>query len=133
MTTSSNQSLYDFLTTNAGILALVPKTSILMGIQNAQPSTYPCIVITQIGGSDMPGMGYKTAASGSKFAIERPSYQMDIFNQDVPKTNLTILDAMRMPLMANGYYKTSDNDVFDDKLNAYRKITRWETITSHDD
>lgn len=131
MSAASNQALYDILTTDADIIALVPVAKVSMGVQKAKPTTFPCIIVTQIGGSDVGYIGYGSAPSGSKFGMERLSYQIDIYNQTVPKTNLTILDAMKVPLMRNGYHKTSDNDIWDDAFNAYRKITRWDVITDH--
>ena len=127
------QELFDLMIGRASITNLIPVTDIRMGVQKVSPSSYPCIIITQVGGSERPYLGYGSSASGSKFAVETNSYQIDILSQVSPKKNTDVYDVIKVPLMTNGYIKTSDNSVLEEELDAYRMITRWEKIAPHTD
>jgi len=127
------QELYDLLTNSSTITGLVSTSNIRMGTQKTSPTSYPCIIVTQVGGSDKGYIGYGATASGSKFGVENVSYQIDIMNQTSPKENVDIYDVMKVPLMTNGYMKTSDNSILEQELDAFRKITRWSKIQGHTD
>lgn len=127
------QLIYSILTASTPITNLVSASNIKMGVQKTTPSSYPCIVVTQAGGSERVYMGYGSSPSGSKFAVEDASYQIDIMNQQSPMKNLDIYDVMKIPLMSNGFTKISDNSILEEELDAYRQITRWSVKKGHTD
>jgi len=128
------EEIYGLLKGSSSLITLIESTSnIKMGVQKTTPTSFPSIVVAQVGGSERVYIGYGASASGSKFAIEDASYQIDIYNQTSPRTNLLIYNAMKMPLMSNGYTKTSDNSILEEELDAFRQITRWSKIKSHTD
>ena len=133
MSLDVEQSLHNLLVSSTAITNLVSISNIRMGVQKTTPTSYPCILITQVGGSDIPYLGYSSSPSGSRFGVENVSYQIDIFNQTSPKKNLDIYDVMKIPLMTDGFVKSSDNSILEEELDAFRQITRWSKIQSHSD
>jgi len=111
----------------------VSKSNIKVGWPKSVDS-FPCILITQAGGSDFGYLGYRTAAAGSRMRRETSVMQIDIYSRDSRRHTLQLADAITPTLIASSQArKTSDVDTYDDGLSAYRKILSYTISKEHDD
>jgi len=115
------KSLYDTITTTPNITAHVSASNVKLGWQN-EIQGYPCITIIQIGGNAVGRLGY-LVASGQ--IAEDFGVQIDIYSRQSLKQNYDILTQLTKTMISSGYQKLTDTDIWDDKLSANRKMTRW--------
>ena len=91
---------------------------------------FPCIIITQVGGSDVGYLGYKTSPAGSRMRKEMPIIQVDI----ISRTRKQVYDLsdtiVPMFIASGGCRKDSDIDDFNDEKRIYRKIHTY-SLTKH--
>ena len=129
MSYSTIKALRDILINDANLIAVVPSSSILVGWARI-PESYPCIVIHQVGGSDVGHLGYGTAPAGSKIREERSIFQINIFSDKSRKQTYEIADLIRNALMSSEYNftKGADVDIWEDEIKAYRKAVTWSVL-----
>jgi len=68
------------LTQKAALVALVPSSNIRIGYMK-EINDFPCITISQTGGSSYGYLGYRTSAAGSKQRREDRTMQIDIYSR----------------------------------------------------
>jgi len=134
MSLAADVELRNLLISDAELTQMVNPENIIVGWTKA-PTSYPCIVIVQVGGEDSASLGYATAPSGQRLWEERISWQINIFSDESRKQTLQIADRIREILFnADGiYYKTADVDTYEDSINAYRKIVTWTRVKFNED
>lgn len=115
------KDLYDSITGNSNITALVSSSDIKVGWQN-ELSNYPSIVILGGGGNAVGRLGYHDVSGQID---ENFSPDIEIYSQKSLKENYDILDQLSKVMISANYEKLSDNDLWDDTLSAHRKVTRW--------
>jgi len=132
MSLTATQSFRTWLISSSTITTLVPINDIKVGWERVADS-FPCVTLTQITGSDLGYLGYKTASAGSKIRKENITMQIDIFSKTSRKETLDISDAIVPVLISGGCTKESDTEMYDDNLGAYRKIQTYSFFKFHDD
>jgi len=114
-----------YLCSSSTVTNYVSKSNIKIGWPKELDS-FPCVLITQVGGVDTGYLGYKTSPVGSRFLVEENTYQVDIFSMTSRKETYDISDSIRKTLMASGSCKKiSDVDSYDDEKNVYRKMITY--------
>jgi len=118
------KDIYDTLTSDSDLLALVSSGNIQIGWKR-EPPDYPSITFYQVAGFDRGELGYSTAASGSKIRNVVPVYGFTIFSRKSMKEILQIDDALTKCLINKGFEKLSDREGFDEDINAYVKLLTY--------
>ena len=94
---------------------------------------FPCIILTQVGGSDTGYLGYQSSAAGSRLRREEFTIQLDIISR-TRKQTYDLADTIVPMLIASGACrKDSDIDDFNDERRIYRKIQTFSMTKHHDD
>jgi len=132
MSLDITKTIRNYLISSTSVTNLVPKSDIKMSFTRLEDS-FPCIVITQAGGSDIGYLGYRTAAAGSKIRLEEALLQLDIFSKKSRKETLDIADAVVKTLISGGCSKESDIEMYDDETGLYRKTQTYSYKLFHDD
>jgi len=110
------------LCSSSAVTTYVPKGNITFAWPQGK-NKLPCIIINQIGGSDIGYLGYKSATAGSRNRKSTETYQIDILSDTSKVDTVFIGDEITPLLMVSGNYrKDSDVDTYDDNLSAYRKV-----------
>ena len=110
---------------HAPLTTLVPSSNIKIGF-SLEPEVYPSISITQVGGSMFAYTGYGTSPHGSKMKRENRIFQVDIYSRSGLLYLQQISEEVDEALISgSGFRKINDNDIFEDSLNAHRKIQTW--------
>ena len=114
---------------NTAISSQVPANDIKVGWPR-QLESFPCILISQAGGTDNGFLGYQTGG----LRREENVLQIDIFSDASSTETLQIADNI-VPVMISSLAasKTGDVNNFDDKLNVYRKVQTYSFTMEHDD
>jgi len=90
------------------------------------PDDYPCISLTQVGGSALKNLGYKTSPDGSRIRRDDRIFQIDIYSRSGVQDLEQIADEVDKALLSGSTFeKLSDNDRYEDSLHANRKIQTW--------
>ena len=121
-----------YLISSDTVTAIVPKSDIKVGWTKITDN-FPCIVITQAGGTDQGYLGYKTSPAGSKIRVEESIFQIDIFSKNSRQETLEIADAVVKTLISGGCRKDSDIEMYDDDTKLYRKTQTYFYRKFHDD
>jgi len=119
------KDLYDALTGDANITALVPAANIKVGWQN-EVSDYPCIALFQAGGNAVGRLGYAYVSGQIQ---ENFGVQIEIYSQVSSKQIYDIMDQLTKTMISSGYEKLTDVDNWDPDLSANVKITRWNRLS----
>jgi len=122
-----------FLSSSSAVTDLVPKNDIKPGWTRTVDS-FPCILITQVAGSDTGYLGYKTTVAGSRLRREEPVIQVDIYDRDSMRNVYAIADEIIPLLIVSGACrKDSEMDMFDDEKSLYRKILTFSFTKIRED
>lgn len=113
----------DALETDGTLTGYVP-TSQIKSSWDKWDEKFPCIIISRIGGTAMPQLGY-SSAGGSKIH-HYVTVQVDIFAKDWVVETYRIADALEDALFPTpnglkGIHKVSDVDIYDKESQTYRK------------
>ena len=121
-----------YLRSCSAITATTPKTEIRFGWPD-EIEKFPCIIITQVGGSDTGYLGYQSSTAGSRMRREEFAFQLDIISRSRKQT-YDLADTIVPMLIASGACrKDSDIDDFDDTKKIYRKIQTFSQTIHFDD
>ena len=115
------REIQGYLSSSSAVTGLVPKNSIKVGWPRTMDS-FPCIIITQVAGSDTGYLGYNTAIAGSKLRREEPVIGIDIYSRDSMRDVLSIGDKIIPVLISGACRKDSDYDDYIDEVGAYRRL-----------
>lgn len=133
MSTDALRDIRGYLCSSANITDLVGKDKIRVGWQR-ELDVFPSIILTQVAGSDIGYLGYRTGTIGSRVRREENTVQVDIFSRDSRQNTYQISDQIVPLLIASGACrKNSDIDMYDDTLGVYRKVLSFSFIKFHDD
>lgn len=118
---------------SSAVTALVPKSNIRVGWPR-EIKSFPCILITQIAGSDIGYLGYRSAVAGSRVRKELITFQIDIYSKNTRKDTYDISDVISPLLMVSGgCRKDRDVDMYNDELMTYWKSQAYTFMIFHDD
>ena len=121
------------LTQSTDLIALVPIDNIRIGFLK-EPDVFPCITISQAGGSTHGYTGYGTSTAGTKQRREDSTFQVDVYSRDGVLDLEQISDKVVLALMSgSGYRKVSDNDGYEEGIKSHRKIQTWTFWSMVDD
>lgn len=133
MSTQSFRDIRSYLCSSSSITNLVPKGSIKIGWPRGI-ETFPCILLSQVAGSDTGYLGYRTADAGSRVRREDNTIQVDIFSRRSRQETYNISDEVVPLLIASGACrKDADADMYDDEKAVYRKVLTFSFSKMHDD
>lgn len=121
MTYQTMKDLYDTLRNNSSITTIVPSGNISVG-WNTELIDFPNLSIKQNGGDAVGRLGY-SGLSGN--IDETFNVQIDVYSDSSTLETYNIINELDNVMISSGYRKTSDNDMYDDELDIYRKVTRW--------
>ena len=114
------RQIQGYLISSSAVISLVPSNNINIGWSRTVDS-FPCIILSQVGGSDIGYLGYNTSEAGSKLRSERAVIQMSIFSRDSAYETYQIAEEIK-PIMISGCSrKDSDVDLYDDEMSVYHK------------
>ena len=105
-------------------------------IKAAWPKTldsFPCILISQVSGTDYGYLGYGSSPAGSKLRRELSTLQIDIFSKSSRLETIQIGDEVVKVLISGTCRKESDTEMYDDELGIYRKVQTYSRTKFHDD
>ena len=121
-----------YLRSCSAVTDTVPKSEIRFGWPD-ELEKFPCIIITQVGGSDIGYLGYQSSAAGSRVRREELTFQLDIISR-TRKQTYDLADTIVPMMIASGACrKDSDLDDFDDARRIYRKIQTYSRTIFSDD
>lgn len=121
-----------YLCSSSAVISLVPKSNIQIGWPRDK-FNMPSIIITQVTGTDIGYLGYRTAAAGSRVRREELTFQVDIYAKN-RKDTYSIADTIVPILIVSGACrKNSDNDMYNDDLRSYRKSQSYSFISFKED
>ena len=113
------------LTQQTDLVNLVPTDDIRIGFM-VEADNFPCITITQTGGSCYGYLGYGTSAAGSKQRRDNRTFQIDIYSRSGMLDLQQISDKVDIALMSgSGFRKINDNDTYEEGIHAHRKVQTW--------
>jgi len=126
------RELAGYLRSCSAITDVVSKSEIRFGWPE-ELNKFPCIILTQVGGSDYGFFGYKSSPAGSRIRREDNIVQVDIISR-TRKQVYTLADLIVPMFIASGSCrKDSDVDDFNDTKRIYRKIHTYSNIKIWDD
>jgi len=118
----SIREIQGYLSSSSAITNYVPKNNIKVGWPKTMDS-FPCIIITQVAGSDTGKLGYRTSPAGSRLRLEQPVIAVNVYSRDSMRDVYVIGDNIIPLLIASGACrKDSDNDDHDDELSVYARM-----------
>lgn len=121
-----------YLISSSSVTSLVPASDIKVSWIKIEDN-FPCITINQVSGSDYGYLGYSTMPAGSKLRREEVSFQVDIYSKAGRLETIQIADEIVKVLISGTCRKVSDNEMYDDETNLYRKIQTYSRTYFHDD
>ena len=122
-----------YLCSASAITNQVPRSSIKIGWPR-ELDQFPCVLITQVAGTDVGLLGYKRTSLGSRQRREYIVFNIDIFSRDSRRETYSIADEITPIMIASGACrKTSDVDLYDDNLGVYRKLQSYAFFKHHND
>lgn len=125
------KALRELLINDATITSYVNANDITVG-WSRELANFPCITISNAGGTSQGYIGNGSASDGNRVAKETLIIQIDIISRTNVKNTYDIADAISEVLLANGYTKSSDNDMYIDDFEAYRKVMIWRIVRGYD-
>jgi len=132
MSLNVTSTIRNYLVNSSTLTAIVNDSSIRVGWTKIH-DTFPCITLTQVGGSDYGYLGYGTTTAGSKLRREEVSIQLDIFSKTSRLETIQIADII-VPIMISGTCrKVSDIEMYDDEVGIYRKTQTYTKTKFQDD
>ena len=132
MSSTGMRTIAGYLRSCSAVTGTVPQTEIRFGWPD-EIEKFPCIILTQVAGSDTGYLGYKSSPAGSRMRKELFTFQMDIISRSRKQT-YDLADTITPMLIASGgCRKDSDMDDFDDSRHIYRKIHTYSMTIHHDD
>jgi len=132
MSLDTTRLLRGYLVSSSTITNLVSTSNIKIGWTRTIDE-FPCITITQIGGSDFGYLGYNSSSAGSQLRQELSSIQLDIFSKNSRLETIQIADAIVPVMISGGCRKITDIEDYNDELGLYRKIQTYSIIKHYDD
>jgi hypothetical protein len=132
MSYTVTKNIRDYLVSSSSVTSLVDTGNIRVAWGDL-PDSFPCIIIQQVGGSDVGYLGYNTTAAGYKIRREEATLQLDIYSTTSRTEVLNIADAVVPVMISGGCRKTTDIDVYNDSVEAHRKIQTYILSQFHDD
>ena len=130
--TSMLEQIRGYMVSSSEIISIVTANDIKVGWPKTIDS-FPCITITQVGGSDVGLLGYNASVAGSQTRKETTAYQIDVFSKASRLQTLQIADLIVPRMISGGCRKDSDVEDYDDESQTYRKIQTYSKITYFDD
>ena len=122
-----------WLVSSSSLKPLVNSNNIKVGWSKL-PDSFPCIIITQMGGTDTGYLGYKSSAAGSRLRKEYATIQVDILDKINRLNTIIIGDIITPVLMVSSQCsKVGDIETYDDTLSAYRKVQTYSMLSFHND
>ena len=132
MSVDSTRMIYGWFVSSSTITSLINSSDIHMGFPKIKDN-YPCISITQAGGTEVGRLGYGTATAGSKMRETIPTYQIDIWSKQGFYQVDQIGDEVSKVMISGACRKNSDNHGYDDETGLYRKIMSFTFTQFFDD
>jgi len=133
MSLTSIADLYWFMRSSSSVTSLVSENNIKVGWTKTLDS-FPCIILTQTGGTDTGYLGYKSAPAGSRLRLEDAVFTVDIFSRSSRMETYQIADVITPLFIVSGACrKEGDIDLFDNDMNVYRKMQTYRYKLHHDD
>lgn len=126
------RDIQGYLSSSSAITDLVPIRDIKVGWTKTL-DTFPCIIITQAGGTDIGDLGYNTAAAGSKIRRETPIIQINICSRVSALETHQIADEVIPVLISGSSRKIGDFDDFNDDYNVNQKILTFSFTNIRED
>jgi len=121
-----------YLISSSSVTGYVPSRKIKIGWPR-ELDEFPCIIISQVGGTDLAYLGYGTSDAGSKLREENCSIQIDIYSKNNRLETMQIADEVVKTLISGNCTKESDIESFNDELGLYRKIQTYSYTQFHND
>ena len=126
-------SARQLLTQRTDLVSLVPSSNIKVGF-TIEVDSFPSITLTQTGGSAHGLLGYGTSTVGSKLRRDNRTFQIDIYSRSGMLDLQQISDEVDLALLSGSTFrKISDNDTYEEEIQAYRKIQTWSFWSILDD
>lgn len=132
MSLDVTRKLRGYLISSSEVTAYVPARKIKAGWPRTLDD-FPCIIISQVAGSDYGYLGYGTSTAGSKLRREESSIQIDIYSKNSRLETVQIADEVVKKLISGNCTKQSDNESYNDELGIYRKIQTYTYTCFHND
>jgi len=132
MSYTVTKNIRDYLCSSSAVTSLVSTSNIRVGWPD-QLDSFPCIIIEQVGGSDVGYLGYNSSTVGSRVRRENSTLQLDIYSQTSRKNVLDIADAVVPVMISGGCRKTIDVESYNNEIEAHRKIQTYMLYHVHDD
>ena len=132
MSSTGMRSIAGYLRSCSAVTDTVSDSEIRFGWPD-ELEEFPCIIMTQVGGSDTGYLGYKSSAAGSRMRREEFTIQLNVISR-TRKQTYDLSDTIIPMLIASGACrKDSDVDDFSDERRIYNKILTFSTTIHHDD
>jgi hypothetical protein len=132
MSLQTIRKIRGYLISSSSVTAYVPTRKIKLGWPKTLDE-FPCIIISQVTGTDMGYLGYGTSAAGSKLRKETSSIQIDIYSRNSRLETIQIADEVVKVLISGNCTKESDVESFSDETGLYRKIQTYSDTSFFDD
>jgi hypothetical protein len=132
MSLDVTRKIRGYLVSSSIVTAYVPARKIKAGWPRTLDE-FPCIIISQVGGSDYGYLGYGTSTAGSKIREEMASIQVDIYSKNSRLETIQIGDEVVKELISGNCRKNTDFESYNDELGLYRKTQTYEYTQFHDD
>lgn len=132
MSTDLMSTFRGYLISSSTITSLVPTSNIGVAWRYIEDK-FPCIVLSQMGGTDTGFLGYNKSTPGSKDRRETMDIKVDIYSRTSRKNTLDIAHAIVPIMISGGCKKTSDFENFDDKQLIYIKTQTYHVVEIQQD
>lgn len=134
MTTADISAIRSILISDSDITNKVDSNNIRIGWVK-EISDFPSIIITQMGGSSVGYPGYQSAASGNKLRRDEGTVQLDVWSDTSLHEADSIASDVTQAMLSGdkgdiiGVHQTDDRAMYDEDLEVYRKIHRYDYIS----
>lgn len=126
------KELRDALVADSTLTALVPANSINVSWKKADIG-FPNVIISQIDGRAIGGMGCGVSPVGSRMVTETPTFRIDIASRSNITNLINIEDAIMGVLIPLGYEKMGDSIDYDSEdKEVYIRTMRFKILSKYD-
>ena len=132
MTVTHIDNIISALKSDSTLLGMVSASNIRIGWVSTLQS-FPSVIVTMIAGTIRGRLGYSVSSSGNKLRTDTSTIQIDVYTTNEgggARQAGEICDRIDK-IFLNGisgileFHKDSDNMMYDDSINVWRRTMRW--------